>query len=104
MEIRHEKQKNPGDMIVRLIQIIEEPTSHEGYDPVRLVTERGEIEVRYYALPETTRAVVNADGIYLKRFCARSDRGVPHKAAAAALCGSVLHKAECNVFLLHAAL
>lgn len=48
---------------VKILEVVQEATSHEGYEPLRLVTPQGEIMARYYSLPSPKYAVIFVGGI-----------------------------------------
>jgi len=48
---------------VTILQVFQDATSHEGYEPVRLVTPKGEISCRYYSFSESKSAMIWVGGI-----------------------------------------
>jgi pimeloyl-ACP methyl ester carboxylesterase len=58
--------ENDGDGLqgipVSILQVFQDATSHEGYEPVRLVTPKGEISCRYYTIAESRSAVIWVGG------------------------------------------
>lgn len=59
--------ENDGDGLqgipVTILQVFKDATSHEGYEPIRLVTSKGEISCRYYTISESKSAVIWVGGI-----------------------------------------